>query len=355
MTISVDLLASDDPKVAELWHTLEIHNTSYFLAWGWIETWLAALPAEHRPQLAVISDGGAPIAAGFLGRHWSLRHHLLPSRALFLNATGIERYDELCLEHNGLVGAAAIPALVEGLPRGWDELWLPAIDPTALPTDRFRVVIDREVAAPFVDLAEVRASRDGYLGLLGTGTRAQIRRARRGIGPLAIEIAEDEIRARAIFDELVALHTATWHRRGEGGAFADPWILQFHRTLIAKRFAAGELELMRVTAGDVTVGCLYNLVYRGRVLFYQSGLAHYPDPRIKPGLVCHAAAISHAAASGRAVYDFLAGDSRYKRSLATRETKLAWVRIQRPLARFAVEERLRGWKQSRWLGAAPLL
>ena len=79
----------------------------------------------------------------------------------------------------------------------------------------------------------------------------------------------------------------------------------------------------------------------GRVLFYQSGFAAFDDPRIKPGYVCHAAAIEHAAAAGHAIYDFLGGDGRYKQSLATDETQLAWVRVQRPRLRFAIEDRLR--------------
>jgi len=61
--------------------------------------------------------------------------------------------------------------------------------------------------------------------------------------------------------------------------------------------------------------------------------------------VCHAAAIDHAAASGLAVYDFLGGDMRYKKSLATDENTLVWARVQRRRLRFFVEDRVRDWRK----------
>jgi hypothetical protein len=47
------------------------------------------------------------------------------------------------------------------------------------------------------------------------------------------------------------------------------------------------------------VGCLYELISNGRVLFYQSGVASAgDDARKKPGYVCHAEAVRHNAAAG---------------------------------------------------------
>ena len=43
-------------------------------------------------------------------------------------------------------------------------------------------------------------------------------------------------------------------------------------------------------------------------------------------------------------YDFLAGDSRYKRSLSNRQEELIWVVVQRPAVRFAIERGFRRLK-----------
>src|SRR5262249_11154311 len=153
---------------------------------------------------------------------------------------------------------------------------LPAIDAVAAGALRvgadYQVRIDREVAAPFVELARVRAAGD-YTALLSANTRSQLRRARKLIGRCELEVARSDAHAADIYDELVALHTASWRTRGQPGAFADPWFARFHRTLIARRLGSGEIELLRLRAGGRTVGCIYNLIANGRVLFYQSGLA----------------------------------------------------------------------------------
>ncbi|MCE9575382.1 MAG: GNAT family N-acetyltransferase [Deltaproteobacteria bacterium] len=346
-------------QVAAVWRALE-HSAQplYFLTWGWIVTWLACLPRVDVPELAVVFDNGEPIAAGFLGQRRLRRHHILPSRARYLNATGVVHHDELCAEHNAVLCAPGrrlrAAELVGLVPDDWDELFLPAAARSAFPdlagegsvVAGCRVRIDREVASPFIDLAQVRGSPGGYLGLLGSNTRAQIRRARRAIGPLELEAARDPREARAMFDELITLHTRTWNARGEGGAFADPWFRRFHEQLIDTRFAHGEIELLRLRSGATTVGCLYNLVANGRVLFYQSGLATFDDKHVKPGYLCHAAAIERAAAAGHAIYDLLGGDARYKRCLATGEDQLAWFRLQRPRTRFLIEDWVRTQKRA---------
>src|SRR5262245_10849117 len=80
------LVSANDPRVEPTWRALEAAaRPPYFLTWGWIATWLASLPADARPQLAMIIEGGAVVAACFLGRRRRFRHGVLPVRGLFLN------------------------------------------------------------------------------------------------------------------------------------------------------------------------------------------------------------------------------------------------------------------------------
>lgn len=341
------------PRAFELWQQLESRaQAQYFSSLGFVGTWLDSLPARLRPPLYLVERAGEPVAAFFLGARRVVRHRLLPSRARFLNTTGDPRYDELTLEHNALLcdpGARlGFGEWLELLPSGWDELFLPALSSQVFPgcaldepVEGARVVIERRVDSPYVDLAKVRAAAGGYLSLLGSSTRAQIRRSERGYGELFLEEARTREEALDLFAELVELHQRHWNGRALPGAFADPWFLEFHRRLVSERLAHGEIQLLRVRSAKATVGCLYNFVWRGRVLFYQSGLADEADARLKPGYVCHALAVEHNAQQGRDVYDFLAGEARYKQSLATGQVALIWARVQRPLARFALERRLR--------------
>jgi len=324
----------------------------YFLSPGFVEVWLDELPLRVRPRLCAVCRAGEPVAAFFLGSRRVFRHGVLPSRARFLNTSGDPRYDELTLEHNAvLCEPGAAPTLrewLELLPGDWDELFLPALADDAFPASALsepvgslRVLVERVVEAPVVELARARAAKGGYASLLGASTRAQIRRAERGYGALALEVAESTGQAMEILAELAELHQRHWRARGEPGVFADPWFVKFHQTLVERRFAHGELQLLRVRSRQRTIGCLYNFVWRGSVLFYQSGLVEEADPRLKPGYVCHARAVELNAALGHHAYDFLAGAARYKHSLATANRSMIWARIQRPLARFSLERRMR--------------
>jgi hypothetical protein len=355
--ITFELVEAGSPRVARIWQALEHAAPSYFQTWAWISTWLARLPAGEAPSLAVLGPDAAPRAAWFVGRRKVVRHGFVASRALYLNTTGDPRLDDLTVEHNAVLRDPASPPLtlaelVAALPGDWDELFLPALSPAAFPGSAvgeavpgLAVDVERTSAAPFVDLEEVRAAAGGYLSLLSSGTRTQIRRAQKKFGGLALEVAADLSQAQDVYAELVDLHGKGWRARGQPGSFADPFFDGFHRALVADRFDRGEILLSRVRAGGATVGCLYAFAWGGRVHFYQSGFATFDDPHLKPGYVCHVEAIQHAAAAGHRIYDFLAGAAQYKQSLATGEVTLSWARVQRPLLRFAVEKRLGAWRR----------
>jgi hypothetical protein len=347
----VDPYSSDAERI---WRDLEgASRPAYFLTWAWVSNWLACLPRSHAPRLAVIT-AGAPLAAFFLAKRTIIRSKVVPSRSLYFNTTGMERFDVIWIEYNGLLGRdMPLAELLPLLPFSWDEVYLPAlrehafgdVTTTTTTTTDTRVVIDKRVPAPFVDLEQARAK--GYLSLLSGQTRSQVRRAQREAGEVSVEIARDAKMALDIYSEMVALHTAQWRAKGKPGAFADPWFDRFHRRLITTRFAHGEIELVRTRHRGGPVGCLYNFVHDGRVLQYQSGFATFANEKLKPGFIAHTAAIEHAAASGRRVYDFLAGDQRYKKQLASDSTSMLWARVQRRRLRFLVEDQVRRWRAQR--------
>lgn len=323
-----------------MWRDLASTTPSYFLSWGWVENWLACVPHDRVPVLALLHDGAS---ACFLGRRLALRRGVVPTRQLHVNATGDERFDDVWIEYNGLVGEdLPLDDVAAALPGPWDELVLPGVTATAfgkLASARHRV-IRRDVPAWHVRLDRVRAHPAGYAGLLSSSTRGQLRRAQRQHAAPSVDVARTPAEAIDILGELAELHGAQWRAKGKPGAFADPWFERFHRRLVARRFAHGEIQLVRVRDRDGTVGCLYNLVWRGRVLQYQSGLTVSRDPHRKPGYVCHAAAIEHAAHMGLEVYDFLGGNMRYKQSLSTDVDALVWATVQRRRLRFAVEDQI---------------
>lgn len=352
-TLVLDPFA-DRERTQQIWTELAAVTSPpppYFLQWAWIENWLVTLPPSTALKLVVLTEGDVAVAAWFLGERLAMHGGVIPVRTRFFNTTGDPEFDELTIEHNRWLARPGanitIGDIVAALGDGWDELALPLLagDPTSVeppwPT-RFTQVA--RVSSHFVDLAKVRAAKGGdYLELLAKDCRAQIRRSERLYaerGPIVVEVASDLTQARAIFDELVELHRACWARRGGTGAFT-PYMLRFHTRLIDERFASGEIQLIRVRAGDHTIGCLYNFVRDRDVAFYQCGFAYEQDNRLKPGLVCHARAIRYCADAGLHLYDFLAGEARYKRSLATDATTLVSCTVLYPSLRSALETRAR--------------
>ena len=340
LTECVDLAA-----VEQAWRALESRaDASFFRSWTWVGC--QADIRFNRPVLLEARWRGRVVALGLLNRSgWWLEPD-----TLWLGESGRRDLDAVFVEHNGLLietgrsawlGRRCLAALAAA-PLGGRFPWrgrrvlLNGVDTAqiAAPGSPLRTRISSAQPAPMVDLAALRATGTVYFESLSANTRSQLRRSNRryeATGPLRIERAATLPEALAYLDALALLHQQTWTRRGRPGAFANPAFLSFHRALVGRGLADGAIDLMRITARERVIGYLYNFRYRGRVCAYQSGFAYdASEPQLKPGLTCHALAIGQALSDGCTHYDFLAGDSRYKRSLANAEQTLYWVELLPP-------------------------
>lgn len=356
----LDFDLAEPAALGPAWRALEAEaDPSFFLSWAWIGSWLAELPPQARPLVLRARQDDKTVALGLLCRRDVTRHGFVRSRGLFLHETGDAALDSLTIEHNGLltrrdldpgaVLAAALRFLADRAP-GWNELTIGGLVPQSpLPAiPGLRLQTRAVKPAPYVDLAAIRARGKTYLDTLSANTRQQVRRARRmyeARGALSFATARDVGEALAYLAELKSLHQAYWMARAKPGSFSNPFFERVHDRLIRDSFADGVIRLHRVSAGDQVVGLLYNFRYRNRVSAYQSGFHYESDPKLKPGLVSHALAIEAALADGDAVYDFLAGEARHKRSLGTASTDMLWLTWQRDAWAFRLEHALRRWKR----------
>jgi CelD/BcsL family acetyltransferase involved in cellulose biosynthesis len=144
-----------------------------------------------------------------------------------------------------------------------------------------------------------------------------------------------------MFDRLAALHQQRWEKRGRAGAFASARFRRFHESLIQRAFPLGAVQLLEVSAGEHTIGLIYNLVHRGKVYFYQAGFNYDDAGRASPGTVTLYHAIQYCSEVGLNEFDFLAGDDQYKKSLSTGCRHLVWAAFRRPHWKFRVLDWLR--------------
>lgn len=315
------------------WRALEAAATpSFFQSWSW----LGCLAAERfpKPRLLAARIDGQDVALALFNQG---RSRLSPV-TLWLGESGIAEFDALYVEHNGVLAAdghgdLSAQCLAATL-RHASRIVLSGVGDAQLQAARATGAVARLVKSqptPFVDFSKLSGP---YLAGLSANARYQLRRSAKRYaarGALALHRAATLPDAMAVLDDLARLHQATWTARGRPGAFANPAFRRFHDALIKTALPRGEIDLLRITAGDTLVGCLYNFRYRGHVLAYQSGFDHQgAGDHEKPGLTCHHLAIEAARADGMTRYDFLAGDDRYKTSLAADATTLHWLDLNRP-------------------------
>ncbi len=405
---SLSTVITSEFSVAELqaeWCELQGRaEHSFFLSWTWIGTWLKSLSATDLPRLMRCRSGDRTVGLALLGSRQVRRHSIISSNGLHLNTTGDARLDDITIEYNALlidaqfhdaVQSAMLIHLIDEVP-AWDECHLPgmthvAAELTAAPGTRlrqrvsttFQVDLHRlgsesqavaratgalDTSLPHTNLphtslphtsppdtTEAHASKttsndiEDYLELLGQKPRYHIRRSLRQyalLGPLKLEAAQTVEQAHAFMTELQSLHSAYWASKGQGGAFLNTYVVSFHQQLIAAAFSRGEVQLLRLSAGDKVISCMYNFVYQGKIYHYQSGINYTLfDGQDSPGLVSHAMAVSFNAAAGHRLYDFMAGDQQYKRSLSTDTGELHWLVLQRDRLKFNLEDFLRRLKR----------
>lgn len=321
----------DFAELGERWRDLEQRaDGSFFQGW----TWIGCLAAERftDPVLVEATEDGQTVALALFNR---LRRWIGPS-LLYLGESGAADLDCPYIEQNGVLAEAGRGAELTELclraVASRHDLVLSGVSEPALTAIRQAaglVRIRRSQASPFADLARLRVSGGDYLAGRSANTRQQIRRSDRLYeqgGPIEVERAASMEAAHAMLDEMAALHQAAWKVRGQPGSFASPFFRRFHRELITQAMPRGEVALLKMSCHGTIIGFLYNFIYRGRMLAYQSGFAYRAnEPRAKPGLTCHVRAI-HAAYDQKVdIYDFLAGEDRYKFSLADSSHQLVWL------------------------------
>lgn len=333
ITVAIEA-CPEPPELADLWRALEAGaDGSFFLSWSWIGALVACF---GRPAaLATARRDGDVVGLALLGRRNRGRWNLLRTPSLHLNETGCPACDAVMIEYNGVLARrgeedAVTAAVVRGLAKGgapvWREVHFSGVGPEMAECCRrqgLAVRLLRSHAAPYVQLGD-----SDPLETLSRNARQQIRRSLRLYeerGPLTLDRAADVVEAWQWLDDLAEAHTAAWQARGLPGAFANRHFRPFHRRLIVDAFGSGAIDLLRVRAGGETIGMLYNFRHRGMAYSYQSGFRYEADERLKPGLVSHILAMRRYHDEGLSAYRLLAGDSRYKNTLATGKDELLWL------------------------------
>jgi CelD/BcsL family acetyltransferase involved in cellulose biosynthesis len=345
--VVVQPLNPQDKRIEAEWRHLEtLAKPSFFLSWDWTGSLLATLPARCSVFLLRLFEGSQTVGLAYLGKERAIRHLVVWSERLHLNAPG----ELLTIEDNLLLVRPEFESVCWDAILRWfaheqnlaDELVLQGLRQPLELTATSRQLLrydNMPLQSYHVILKRLEETGGRFADLLSKNTRYQLRRSIRDYGGLsALELMEAKSLEEALawFDNMKALHIASWARRGKPHAFSRPFFETFHRNLILRTFAAGRIQMLRVDAHGEPIAYLYNFRDGRRTYAYQSGFAD-KDHRLRPGAVSHALAIEHNFRLGVQVYDFLAGSNRLKCSFATDHRDMHWTTVQLPRIRFGLE------------------
>lgn len=357
--------------LSQQWQGLEQQvKPSFFLSWCWVNVWLRTLvPQAKQASFYLVRTYDEKNLIGLCIVSLSKSHYLkiIPSFTLRLQQTGESQLDQIWPEYNGVlvsqgrekeVYASVLSMLDRHLV--WNEAIAGVITPkVGHYFTQFGLTCDvvSHSYSYCVDLESIRESGRGYLDSLSRNSRHQIRRSIKlynDIAPAQLVFAQNKQQAQGFFDKIAPLHRERW---GEGSGFNNPAFITFHQALIDQGFDDGQVELVCLKVGHHAVGYLYNFIMDGCLYFYLSAIDYsnpsFQDKRMKPGLAMHALRIQHGIDHQLYLntYDFMGGDSRYKKSLAIQSDEMLVAHYRKAQMRFMLLSLAKKAKQA----VAPVL
>ena len=327
---------------------------AFFLSVNWIGTWIET----YRPCLDIeilrFFHGYQIVGACLLVWRRQRRGPVWIRRA-YLNASGEDEWEEVGAESNDLLCLRGWEITVANAlhrhldSRGWDEFVMNGCSRTEASAALQQVFPGHEqnvttFPSYYVDLNTLRAGGEPFEMSLSYKVRYNIRQSIKlyqQSGQLRLTRAQSIEQAQAMLAELARLHQDRWTAKGRPGAFASPRFQQFHRAMLAKCFNRGEIDILRVSADDETIGILYNYVLKSKAFFYQCGFKFSDNRKLRPGLVTLQVALQSYLESTLPEFDLMAGDLEYKRSLAEQRRELDWHTVRRPSWRNSLLDGLR--------------
>ena len=349
-TIQVSTEAIKDiAYLKDEWENLFIHsNKAPFLNWHWISSYFAELDGRNCYFIAARKNKKLVGAALLLVVKRGIKQYA------YLNRFGDPTLDQPWIEYNDFliqqedekaIRLALIEHCVEKL--CWHELIVGASVKEALaPYSLF--ALNRNTIwyshTYQTRLKEFTSGKD-YLSSLSRNTRYQINRSIREYekyGAIKFNVAQTSDEALAWFEESAPHHIARWEDTDVGSGFTNPSFVSFHRRYIEDAFQHGSIDLIKVTAGNKIISYLYNFKEQETIYFYLSSNVYDKSlVHTKPGLVSHYLAISHYIQQGKTCYDFMGGESQYKRSLSNQCSPILINSYTRKSVKTKLEHHLR--------------
>lgn len=333
--IRVELLNTENTfeQLKNIWQALERADPvcQPFNTWSWSSLWwehyrkaddvLAILVARQGRKVVAI----APFYVGYAAELRLMRISLL--RFIGIGGdTSPDYMNIIALPQSRVAAENAFIAFLPNVP-GWDKLLLRDVAKGsslalciqsfirtrpgfALPTKENLILRD--------NLPE---SFDAYRAQLSRKRRKQINHRRNRLdaaGEWQLSICASTGELQEAIVALKELHRERWNSKGVVGRFASQSYQQFHEAVIKHFFTEHCLWLTTLRLNNSIIGVQYIFLWRGELLFYQSGYSPEHDD-LSSGHVLFTYAIERAIEQGLSSINMLKGDYIYKSAYAKKE------------------------------------
>ena len=179
------------------------------------------------------------------------------------------------------------------------------------------------------------------LASLRKKTRSNFRRAMKHYGPVIVEWTEADGDIPAAMRTLIDLHQSRWEAAGRAGAFGGDRFAPFLGDVVAG--GRGAVAIARDDAGPIGATLLTR--EERRLLCLVVGFAD-TAVRQSPGVVSLVPIMQAALDRGYAGFEWLVGDSLYKRMLSTGTRELVWAKQPQSTLKMLTVRSLRAVKRT---------
>jgi hypothetical protein len=353
------LSCSQIEPLKKQWLTLEVDaNPAFFLSWKWIGTWLKQIKSTEKIILVKAQHQNRIVGLGIFVEQKTTRYKILNCTQWFLHRCGNEDDDQIWIENNDfLTTVENKEAVTQAIwckifsQHSYVDEFLIAIHHSKpelfdLPTQQQYSSIPLYVEKGYYLSLKNIVTIDEYLATLSKNTRKQIKRSNKLLhhqGEFHFSVAQLAKQQKQLLEQSKQWHIDKWQQTDTPSGFINPKFTEFHRNLITHQHESAKTLVASLRIDKELYGCLYCFIGDNCAYFYLSALKPITDNRVKLGLTLHELFIQWLIENEPNVikYDFLAGEARYKKSLASHQDDHCYLLIQKNSIKFKIEKGLK--------------
>lgn len=353
MNFSIEQVTEDSGfiRLQDEWNALlqQSRNNEITLTWEWLYIWWKVFKtSERRLMILAVRDSNGKLVGIAPLQVREVRHNLLLpkiKRIEFL-ASGEDVVDEICSEYlnfiilHGLeheVILRLIDYLTNDLAFEWDEIIFDNILGSSENVQQFERALgenyplryEKERKGPCFYIPLPKTWNE-FLNGLGNGLQRAYRYDLKRLsskGKMTYVKVNDPNELEWGLKVLVDLHQQRWAAKGKNGAFSSERFLSFHRQIMPLALRNGWLQLRVLQINETPLAAIYNFKYNGKIYFYQSGIDSNTYKTISIGMLVIGSSIEEGISEGMTEFDFLLGDSDYKRRWTKTSRDLEVIRV----------------------------